>query len=140
MVIKSLDGDLLARLGVATRTLLLVAQLEVAEPRELDAFTADQRGADLLEEGLDHVLELACIRLNNQGETCLVWDKNSGQPIYHAIVWQDRRTARFADKISERAGDAIREKTGLTIDAYFSATKIKWILDNVGSKYPSWRY
>lgn len=75
--------------------------------------------------------ELACIGLDNQGETCLIWDKNSGRPIYHAIVWQDRRTARFADKISERAGDAIREKTGLTIDAYFSATKIKWILDNV---------
>ena len=75
--------------------------------------------------------EIACMGLDNQGETCMVWDKNSGRPVYNAIVWQDRRTARDADAIAERAGDMIREKTGLVIDAYFSATKIKWILENV---------
>lgn len=75
--------------------------------------------------------EIACIGLDNQGETCMVWDKNTGKPVYNAIVWQDRRTARYADKLAEQAGDMIREKTGLVIDAYFSATKFKWILDNV---------
>ena len=75
--------------------------------------------------------EIACIGLDNQGETCMIWDRNSGKPIYNAIVWQDRRTARYADKLAEQHGDMIRQKTGLTIDAYFSATKFKWLLDNV---------
>ncbi|MEM1483892.1 glycerol kinase GlpK [Oscillospiraceae bacterium PP1C4] len=75
--------------------------------------------------------EIACIGLDNQGETCMVWDKNTGKPVYNAIVWQDRRTARFADQLALQAGEMIREKTGLVIDAYFSATKIKWILENV---------
>ncbi len=80
--------------------------------------------------GID-VKDLSCIGLDNQGETCMVWDKSSGTPVYNAIVWQDRRTARDADSIAEIAGPMIRERTGLVIDAYFSATKIKWILDNV---------
>ncbi len=82
------------------------------------------------EAGIE-VKDLRCIGLDNQGETCMVWDKTSGQPIYNAIVWQDRRTSRDADALAAKAGDMIREKTGLVIDAYFSATKIKWILDNV---------
>lgn len=75
--------------------------------------------------------DIACIGLDNQGETCMIWDKNTGMPVYNAIVWQDRRTSRYADELSEKCGDMIREKTGLVIDAYFSATKFKWILDNV---------
>lgn len=75
--------------------------------------------------------EIACIGLDNQGETVVVWDKYTGVPIYNAIVWQDRRTARYADSLTEKYGELIRERTGLMIDAYFSATKIKWILDNV---------
>lgn len=75
--------------------------------------------------------DIACIGLDNQGETCMVWDKNSGRPVYNAIVWQDRRTSRDADRLAEQAGTMIRERTGLMLDAYFSATKIKWILDNV---------
>lgn len=86
---------------------------------------------DALKQAGASASELACIGLDNQGETCMIWDKNSGKPIYNAIVWQDRRTARFADQIAAKAGDMIRETTGLTIDAYFSATKFKWILDNV---------
>ena len=82
------------------------------------------------EAGIE-VKDLCCIGMDNQGETCMVWDKTSGQPIYNAIVWQDRRTARDADALAAKAGDMIREKTGLVIDAYFSATKFKWILDNV---------
>lgn len=75
--------------------------------------------------------ELTCIGLDNQGETVMLWDSVSGVPVYNAIVWQDRRTAEEADKIAEKYGDIIREKTGLIVDAYFSATKIKWIIDNV---------
>lgn len=75
--------------------------------------------------------DLRAIGLDNQGETCMVWDKNTGKPIYNAIVWQDRRTAKSADELKEKYGDLITKKTGLTIDAYFSALKIKWILDNV---------
>jgi len=76
--------------------------------------------------------EVAAIGITNQRETTLVWDKNTGEPIYNAIVWQDRRTANFCDELraSERT-EIIKEKTGLILDAYFSATKLKWILDNV---------
>jgi glycerol kinase len=75
--------------------------------------------------------EIACIGLDNQGETCMVWDPKTGKPVYNAIVWQDRRTARYADQLAEKHGDMIRQKTGLVIDSYFSGTKIKWILDHV---------
>ncbi len=75
--------------------------------------------------------ELSCIGLDNQGETVMLWDKVSGIPIYNAIVWQDRRTTAAADRLSEKYQDMIREKTGLVADAYFSATKIKWIMDHV---------
>ena len=75
--------------------------------------------------------DLRTIGLDNQGETCMVWDKNTGKPIYNAIVWQDRRTAKVADELKDKCGDLITKKTGLTVDSYFSALKIKWILDNV---------
>lgn len=76
--------------------------------------------------------QVAGIGITNQRETTVVWDRNTGQPIYHAIVWQDRRTAAYCDEL-KAAGKAglIQQKTGLIIDAYFSATKLKWILDNV---------
>ena len=76
--------------------------------------------------------EIAAIGITNQRETTVVWDKTTGRPIYNAIVWQCRRTASYCDELRERGlEDYIRENTGLVIDAYFSATKIKWILDNV---------
>jgi glycerol kinase len=76
--------------------------------------------------------QVAGIGITNQRETTVVWDRKTSQPIYHAIVWQDRRTAAYCDelKAANHAG-TIQEKTGLIIDAYFSATKLKWILDNV---------
>ncbi|GMN09898.1 glycerol kinase GlpK [Croceitalea sp. MTPC9] len=76
--------------------------------------------------------EIAAIGITNQRETAVVWDRKTGEPIYNAIVWQDKRTAGFCDEL-KKAGksDLIREKTGLVIDSYFSATKVKWILDNV---------
>ena len=77
-------------------------------------------------------LDIAAIGITNQRETTIVWDARTGTPVYNAIVWQDRRTSAFCDTLKERGlVDRIREKTGLIIDAYFSATKIKWILDNV---------
>lgn len=85
----------------------------------------------LLRENLSFK-NIAGIGITNQRETTIVWDKNTGEPIYNAIVWQCRRTAEYADElIANGYSDMIREKTGLIIDAYFSATKLKWILDNV---------
>ena len=76
--------------------------------------------------------EIAAIGITNQRETTIVWDKNTGKPIYNAIVWQCRRTADICDKLKEKGLEpVIKEKTGLIIDAYFSATKINWILENV---------
>ena len=75
--------------------------------------------------------EIACIGLDNQGETVVLWDNVTGLPVYPAIVWQDRRTSEMADALAAEHGDLIRERTGLVIDAYFSATKIRWVLDNV---------
>jgi glycerol kinase len=76
--------------------------------------------------------QIAAIGITNQRETAIVWDRNTGQPIHNAIVWQDRRTSDFCDGLKEAGHeDMIRRKTGLVIDAYFSGTKVKWILDNV---------
>ena len=76
--------------------------------------------------------EIAAIGITNQRETAVVWDKNTGVPVHHAIVWQCRRTAEYCDELKEKGlTEQFRKKTGLVIDAYFSATKIKWILDNV---------
>ena len=76
--------------------------------------------------------DIAAIGITNQRETTIVWDKNTGEPVYHAIVWQCRRTSEYCDSLKEKGlTDKFREKTGLIIDAYFSGTKLKWILDNV---------
>ena len=76
--------------------------------------------------------EIAAIGITNQRETTVVWDRQTGKPVYNAIVWQCRRTAGICDELKARGlGDYIRENTGLVLDAYFSGTKVKWILDNV---------
>ncbi len=76
--------------------------------------------------------EISAIGITNQRETTVVWNKSTGKPIHNAIVWQDRRTASICDELSKRGlTDYVRKNTGLVIDAYFSGTKIKWILDNV---------
>ena len=76
--------------------------------------------------------DIAGIGITNQRETTIVWDKETGEPVYHAIVWQCRRTSEYCDSLKEKGlTDKFREKTGLVIDAYFSGTKVKWILDNV---------
>ncbi len=76
--------------------------------------------------------EIAAVGITNQRETTIVWDRDTGFPVYNAIVWQDRRTAAFCDQLKKDGHDQlIREKTGLVVDAYFSGSKIRWILDNV---------
>ena len=75
---------------------------------------------------------IAAIGITNQRETAIVWDRKTGDPVYNAIVWQDRRTSEYCDKLKNKGLiPKVKAKTGLIIDAYFSATKIKWILDNV---------
>ena len=83
------------------------------------------------ESGIE-VKDIAAIGITNQRETTIVWDKKTGRPVYNAIVWQCRRTADISDRLRERGLEKyIKDTTGLVLDAYFSATKIKWILDNV---------
>lgn len=76
--------------------------------------------------------DIAAIGITNQRETAIVWDKNTGEPVYHAIVWQCRRTSEYCDTLKGKGlTETFRRKTGLIIDAYFAGTKVKWILDNV---------
>ncbi|NLI90618.1 MAG: glycerol kinase GlpK [Peptococcaceae bacterium] len=88
--------------------------------------------AELLAHYQVNIQEIIAIGITNQRETTVVWDKNTGRPIYNAIVWQCRRTAKICDELKARGlAEKIKEKTGLVLDAYFSGTKIKWILDHV---------
>ncbi|MFQ9894461.1 MAG: FGGY family carbohydrate kinase, partial [Emergencia sp.] len=85
----------------------------------------------MLKAGINYK-NIDAIGITNQRETTVVWDKETGEPIYHAIVWQCRRTAEYCDQLIEQGlTEKIKEKTGLLIDAYFSATKLRWILENV---------
>lgn len=88
--------------------------------------------ATVLSEAAIEPKQIAAIGITNQRETTVVWDKQTGQPIYHAIVWQSRQTAQICEQLKQAGYDDIfRKKTGLLIDAYFSGTKVKWILDHV---------
>ena len=75
--------------------------------------------------------DISCIGITNQRETSVIWDKASGDPLSKAIVWQDRRTAEFCNSLRDEYADEIQQKTGLLLDPYFSATKFRWLLDNV---------
>lgn len=87
---------------------------------------------DVLKKNKIAAKDIAAIGITNQRETTLVWDRATGQPVYNAIVWQDRRTASICDKLKADGFEKdIRNRTGLVVDAYFSGTKVKWILDNV---------
>lgn len=77
--------------------------------------------------------DVAAVGITNQRETTIIWNRETGEPVYNAIVWQDRRTSAFCDEIRARHGELIRHKTGLEVDAYFSASKINWILENVAN-------
>ncbi|MGL5574730.1 MAG: glycerol kinase GlpK [Sarcina sp.] len=87
---------------------------------------------EVLEAGMIEPAQIAAIGITNQRETTIVWEKSTGKPVYNAIVWQCRRTADMCEELKEQGYEGIiKDKTGLLIDAYFSGTKIKWILDNV---------
>jgi glycerol kinase len=101
------------------------------DPMEIWSSQASVITEAILKENLK-ATEIAAIGITNQRETTIVWDKKTGQPVYHAIVWQDRRTSERCDMLKQKGVDKIiREKTGLVLDAYFSATKVQWILENV---------
>ena len=101
------------------------------DPNEI-LFTEMSSIIEVIREGAVNPKDIKAIGVTNQRETTIVWDKNTGKPVYNAIVWQCRRTAEYCEQLkAEGLGDYIKETTGLLIDAYFSATKIKWILDNV---------
>jgi glycerol kinase len=101
------------------------------DPDEIWSTQAGVALEAITEAGIESV-NIACIGITNQRETTVVWNRKTGKPVYNAIVWQDRRTADFCDQL-KRNGQSMKilEKTGLIIDAYFSATKVMWILDNV---------
>jgi len=85
-----------------------------------------------INDGQLEVENVAAIGITNQRETVVVWDRSTGKPVYNAIVWQDKRTADYCDELKNQGhSESIRRKTGLVLDAYFSGTKVKWILDNV---------
>ncbi len=75
--------------------------------------------------------DILCIGLDHEGESIMLWDKSTGQPLYNTIVWQDRRTAAAAEALAAQHGDFILQRTGLAVDSYFSALKLRWLLDNV---------
>lgn len=101
------------------------------DPREIWASQLEVARTVLAKAGLQ-AFDICAIGITNQRETTVLWDRRSGEPVHNAIVWQDRRTAEFCDQL-KRAGheDLIQQKTGLVIDAYFSGSKLRWLLDNV---------
>ncbi|MDB5133759.1 MAG: glpK [Mucilaginibacter sp.] len=101
------------------------------DPNEIWSTQASVAAEATVKMGINGT-NIRAIGITNQRETTIVWDRTTGEAIYNAIVWQDRRTAAFCDQLkNDGRGDLIRSKTGLVIDAYFSASKIRWILDNV---------
>jgi glycerol kinase len=101
------------------------------DPMEIWSTQLGVAAESVLRAGL-RTNDIDAVGITNQRETTIVWDRETGKPVYNAIVWQDRRTAGYCDKLrAQGLADMIREKTGLVIDAYFSGTKVKWILDNV---------
>ncbi len=106
------------------------------DPNEIWSTQAGVAAEALAQMNIDGS-QIAALGITNQRETTIVWDRRTGEPVYNAIVWQDRRTSAFCDEL-KNAGRAekIRHKTGLVLDAYFSATKIRWILDHVPGARP----
>lgn len=101
------------------------------DPMEIWSTQAGIAAEAVVKNGLNGK-NIAAIGITNQRETVVVWDKHTGKPVYNAIVWQDKRTAKYCDELKAAGkSEMIRNKTGLVIDSYFSATKVKWILDNV---------
>ena len=101
------------------------------DPNEIWSTQVGVADEAIIKKGLN-VENKAAIGITNQWETVVVWDRKTGKPIYNAIVWQDKRTAEYCDELKKLGkSNLIRKKTELVIDAYFSGTKVKWILDHV---------
>src|SRR6201747_2429668 len=101
------------------------------DPNEIWSTQASVAAEATVKMGINGT-NIKAIGITNQRETTIVWDRETGVPVYNAIVWQDRRTAAFCEELKQSGlSDKIRSKTGLVIDAYFSGSKIRWILDNV---------
>lgn len=100
------------------------------DPQEIWA-SQKNTATEALRKGNLAAKDIRAVGITNQRETAIIWDRKTGEPIYNAIVWQDRRTSRFCDEIRAQYKEVIREKTGLEVDAYFSASKINWLLENV---------
>ncbi|WP_452225014.1 glycerol kinase GlpK [Lacinutrix chionoecetis] len=101
------------------------------DPIEIWSTQAGVAAEAIAKKGLS-AEDITAIGITNQRETVVVWDKNTGKPVYNAIVWQDKRTSDYCDQLKKDGkSDSVRQKTGLVIDSYFSGTKVKWILDNV---------
>ena len=101
------------------------------DPMEIWSSQAGVAAEAVTKEGIEGE-DVAAIGITNQRETCVVWNKKTGKPVYNAIVWQDKRTLDLCEELKKNGNDKlIKEKTGLVVDSYFSATKLKWILDNV---------
>ncbi len=94
--------------------------------------TQEAMAAEALSKSGLNKTDIEAIGITNQRETVIIWDRKTGKPVYNAIVWQDKRTLDFCEQLKQEGySDLIRKKTGLVIDSYFSATKVKWVLDNV---------
>ena len=107
---------------------------------ELDPKNILNTVQDTVTSVLKNNLDIEACGITNQRETTVVWSKLSGEPIYPAIVWQDRRTSEFCDQLKKDGNEKeIKDKTGLLLDPYFSASKIKWILDNVSGARAQWQ-
>lgn len=100
------------------------------DPREIERSQIETAAEALRRAGLG-AADVAAVGITNQRETTIIWDRRTGEPIYNAIVWQDRRTAELCNAVRATHAGVIRQKTGLEVDAYFSASKIKWLLENV---------
>ena len=130
-ILFDLNGNVLASAQKEFRQIYPKPGWVEHEPTEIYASQLATMTEAIAISGVN-IEDIACIGITNQRETTVVWDKDTGKPVYNAIVWQCRRTSDYCEQLkSEGMTDYIRKTTGLVIDAYFSATKIKWILDNV---------
>ena len=121
-------GDIVSKAQYPFRQLYPQAGWVEHDPMEI--WETERRAAAQAAEGLE--ADIAGIGVTNQRETTILWDKTTGRPVYNAIVWQCRRTAELCEELKRQGlEERIQSATGLLIDAYFSATKIRWVLDNV---------
>ena len=105
------------------------------DPLEIWSTQIETALTALVSAGLS-AADIAAVGITNQRETTVIWDRKTGEPIHNAIVWQDRRTSQFCNEIRGAHGELIKAKTGLEVDAYFSASKIRWLLDNIDGASP----